>query len=123
MRGTKYRSMFEINIAKSLAERGVTFEYETKRLTYIPKPRTYTPDFYLVETGIYVEAKGHLDRGDRTKMILIKAQYPELDIRFVFMNANNKIYKGSKTTYAMWADKHGFEWAEKNIPVEWLKND
>ena len=123
MRGTKYRSMFEINIAKSLAERGVTFEYETKRLTYIPKPRTYTPDFYLVETDIYVEAKGHLDRGDRTKMILIKAQYPELDIRFVFMNANNKIYKGSKTTYSMWADKQGFEWAEKNIPVEWLKND
>ena len=56
-------------------------------------------------------------------MSLIKKQYPELDIRFVFMNANNKIYKGSKTTYAMWANKHGFEWAEKNIPEEWLKNE
>ncbi len=123
MRGTKYRSMFEINIAKSLAERGVSFEYETQKLTYIPKPRTYTPDFYLTETNIYVEAKGHLDRADRAKMSLIKKQYPELDIRFVFMNANNKIYKGSKTTYAMWANKHGFEWAEKNIPEEWLKNE
>jgi hypothetical protein len=115
--------MFEINIAKSLAEKGVSFEYETQKLTYIPKPRTYTPDFYLIETNIYVEAKGHLDRADRAKMSLIKKQYPELDIRFVFMNANNKIYKGSKTTYAMWANKHGFEWAEKNIPEEWLKNE
>ncbi len=38
MRNTRYRSMFEINIAKALAEKGVTFEYESKKLTYIPKP-------------------------------------------------------------------------------------
>jgi hypothetical protein len=121
MRNTKYRSMFEINIAKSLAEKNVSFEYETKKLTYIPKPRNYTPDFYIPHKDLYIEAKGHLDKGDRVKMILIKQQYPDLDIRFVFLNANNKIYRGSKTTYAMWATKHGFEWAEKAIPEEWLK--
>ena len=56
-------------------------------------------------------------------MALIKQQYPDLDIRFVFLNAQNKIYRGSKTTYAMWATKHGFRWAEKAIPEEWLKDD
>ncbi len=121
MRNTKYRSMFEINIAKYLADRNISFEYEKKKLTYIPKPRNYTPDFYIPHKDLYIEAKGHLDKGDRVKMLLIKQQYPDLDIRFVFLNANNKIYRGSKTTYAIWATKHGFQWAEKAIPEEWLK--
>jgi len=120
MRKTKYRSMFEINIAKMLAEKGIKFEYENHKLTYIPKPRTYTPDFYLVEQDIYIEAKGELDKGDRVKMNLIKQQYPNLDIRFVFLRASNKIYRGSKTTYAMWANKYGFPWAEGSIPEEWF---
>ena len=123
MRNTKYRSAFEINVARSLADRGVSFEYEQKKLPYVPKPRVYTPDFHLLEADIFVEAKGYMDKGDRVKMILVKKQYPDLDIRFLFLNAKNKIYKGSKTTYAAWADKHGFIWAEKYIPEEWLKND
>lgn len=117
-----FRSTFELNLARSLSEKGVPYEYETTKLTYIPKPRTYTPDFYIPETNIYVEAKGHLDKGDRMKMLLVKEQYPDLDIRFVFLRANNKIYKGSKTTYADWATKHKFEWAEGSIPEEWCKN-
>lgn len=122
MRGTRYRSQFEISLARFLADNKVEFEYETKKLTFVPKPRTYTPDFFLPETGIYIEAKGHLDKGDRVKMQLIKQQYPDLDIRFVFMNAKNKIYRGSKTTYADWANRYGFQWAEGKIPEEWLKN-
>lgn len=123
MRGTKYRSQFEINLARFLSDNKIAFEYESQKLTFIPKPRTYTPDFYLKETGIYIEAKGHLDKGDRVKMQLIKQQHPDLDIRFVFMNARNKIYRGSKTTYADWANRHGFQWAEGKIPEEWLKNE
>ena len=118
-----YRSTFELNIAKSLANKGISFEYENVKLTYIPKPRTYTPDFYLPETDIYVEAKGYLDKGDRVKMQLVKEQHPDLDIRFVFLNANNKIYKGSKTTYGAWANRYNFKWAEGTIPAEWFKPD
>ena len=121
MRRTKYRSKFELNIARLLAERSVPFEYENSKVTYIPKPRTYTPDFYLSETDIYIEAKGHLDKADRVKMLLVKEQHPDLDIRFVFLRARNKIYRGSKTTYADWATKHGFQWAEGMIPEEWYK--
>lgn len=123
MRRTKYRSNFELGIARALAEKGIQFEYEQEKLVYIPKPRTYTPDFYIPETNIYIEAKGHLDKGDRVKMQLVKEQHPDLDIRFVFMNARNKIYRGSKTTYAAWANRYGFQWAEGGIPEEWLKNE
>ena len=94
-----YRSAFELNLAKSLANNNVSFEYESEKLSYVPKPRVYTPDFYLPDHSVYIEAKGHFDKGDRVKMQLIKEQYPDLDIRIVFLNARNKIYKGSKTIW------------------------
>ena len=118
-----YRSQFEKIVAVKMAQDGGVFKYETIRLPYVPKVRHYTPDFYIPETDIYIEAKGRLTREDRTKMLLIKQQHPECDIRFVFANAKNKLYKNSKTTYSDWCNKHGFDWAEKTVPREWLKNE
>ncbi len=116
-----FRSQFELSIARSLKDRDISFDYENFKFTYIPKPKTYTPDFYLPDSDIHVEAKGHLCKADRVKMVLVKAQHPNLDIRFVFMNANNKIYRGSKTTYADWCERHDFKWAEGGVPTDWMK--
>jgi hypothetical protein len=57
---------------------------------------------------------------DRTKHLLVKAQHPHLDIRLVFMNAFNKIRKGSNTTYAAWCEKKNIQYANKTIPKSWL---
>ena len=54
------------------------------------------------------------------KHLLVKEQQPNLDIRFVFGNSKNKIYKGSKTSYADWCNKNGFMFADKIIPNEWV---
>ena len=67
-----YRSHFELNIASTLRERAVAFEYEKRKVTFVPKPRTYTPDFYFPSTEIFVEAKGKFDKNDRVKMLLVK---------------------------------------------------
>ena len=115
-----YRSRFELRLASFLVNHKIKFEYEKDKFSYIPKVKTYNPDFYIPATDIYIEAKGHFDTPDRVKMALIKEQYKDLDIRMVFMNAKNKIYKGSKTTYADWCDKHNYKWADKSIPIEWL---
>ena len=122
-RNAGYRSKFELSLARKLIQNKIKFEYEKKKITYIPKIRTYTPDFYIPATNIYIEAKGEFDKADRVKMALIKEQHKDLDIRMVFMNARNKIYKGSKTTYADWCLKHDYRLAEKAIPMEWLKNE
>jgi hypothetical protein len=55
------------------------------------------------------------------KHLLVKAQHPDLDIRFVFSRSAAPLYKGSPTTYAMWCNKHGFVFADKLIPVAWLR--
>jgi hypothetical protein len=52
-------------------------------------------------------------------MIAVKNQHPEIDIRFVFMDANKRI-PGSKQTHGQWAEKNGFKWADGEIPAEWL---
>lgn len=96
--------------------------FEQYKLKYVVPEReaTYTPDFVL-RNGVIIESKGIFDVEDRKKHILIKEQHPELDIRFVFSSSRAKIYKGSKTTYAEWCEQHGFQFADKLIPVAWLK--
>ena len=38
----------------------------------------------------------------------------------LLQSPNGKIYKGSKTTYSQWCEKHGFKWAGKEIPQSWI---
>lgn len=117
-----YRSGLESNIAKQLEAKGIPVAFEQFVLKYT-KPETqhrYTCDFVL-PNGIMIESKGLFDTEDRKKHILIKEQHPELDIRFVFSRSATKLYKGAASTYAMWCEKNGFKYADKLIPVEWLK--
>ena len=115
-----WRSGLEERVAKELKEAGVKYEYETQKIKYrVEEDRTYTPDFIL-PNGIIVETKGRFMQADRKKHLLIQKQYPDYDIRFVFQNSRSKLYKGAKSTYGDWCDKHGFIYADKSIPKEWL---
>ena len=113
-----YKSGFERTIVANLKSRGVDFKYENIKLPYVLE-RVYNPDFDLSQFGFILEAKGLLDRDSKAKMVAVKKQYPQLDIRFLFMQADKKI-PGSKQTHAQWADKNGFPWAEGTVPDEWL---
>lgn len=113
-----FRSGFERTLDTQLKREKVKYGYETLKLPYVIES-VYSPDFIL-ENGVIIEAKGKLDADDRRKMIAVKKTYPHLDIRFVFMAAQNSIV-GGKQTNAMWAEKNGFPWADKRIPEDWLK--
>lgn len=119
-----YRSGLEDLIAEQLKNAGVKADYEKFSLPYVlpASNHTYTPDFVL-PNGIIIEAKGIFDATDRAKHLLIKKQYPHLDIRFIFSNAKAKIYKGSKTTLAAWCEKYGYRYATKEIPMSWFKEE
>lgn len=131
----KYRSGFEERIAKQLEDNGIEFTYEEEKYKYrtrvtmgicgkcnhttVYQQRTYTPDFKMVAAGIRLEVKGRLTARDRTKLVAVKEQNPNLDLRLIF-GADNKITKTSSTRYSDWANKYNFPYAMKNIPVEWL---
>jgi hypothetical protein len=117
-----YRSGLEDKVAKQLSDLGVEYEYEKLKIAYeVHESRKYTPDFVILHNGIIVETKGRFLGADRKKHLLIKEQHPEKDIRFVFSNSKAKLSKGSPTSYADWCNKHGFLWADKLIPEDWLK--
>jgi hypothetical protein len=116
-----YRSGLEENAARQIRAAGLPVYFEVYKIPFEEpaKQRTYTPDLTL-PNGIILETKGLFQTADRQKHLYVRGQHPDLDIRFVFSNANARIAKQSKTTYAMWAAKNGFKWAHKEIPVEWL---
>ena len=115
-----YRSGLEHNISIYLDTHKIKYDYECVKIEWEDLAyRTYTPDFIL-PNGVVIESKGRFVTADRKKHLKIKEQHPELDIRFVFSNSNSKLYKGAKSTYADWCKKHGFMYADKRIPDEWL---
>ena len=130
-----YKSGLEDTLATQLEEIGLEFEYEPKwgqiKYTVPEEVRSYTPDFYITTAcgkQIIVESKGLWDAKDRKKHRLIKEQFPELDIRFVFTRSKAKLSKKSKTTYADICEGRGrgpfkgltWQYADKVIPDEWL---
>ena len=123
IRSHKFRSDFELGVITAVSKYGVKVEYETKKIKYIVPTKTYTPDFYFPDYDLYVECKGFLKMADRKKHLLIKEQHPELDIRFVFSRAGNKLSSKSKTTYGGWCEKNGFIYTEKFIPREWFNEN
>lgn len=80
----------------------------------------YIPDFVL-PNGVIVETKGRFTTEDRAKMLNVMRDNPQLDIRFLFQRANQRITRSKNSmTYGEWADKHGFRWSTgDSIPEEW----
>jgi len=108
------RNEFEKSIERFLKKKKVKFKYEREKIPYVIAGH-YIPDF-IIETKlgtVYVEAKGYLRPEAKRKMVAVKRQHPEMDIRFVFYSRRSSQIK--------WADKHGFKWAIKEVPTEWLQ--
>lgn len=117
------KGTFEERVISDLNVRDVPYMYEPEKLAYYVE-RHYVPD--LKVGTMYVELKGYFRQDAQRKMKAVKAQHPELDIRFVFQNANATIQgakkrkDGSKMTCAEWAERNGFVYSEGTIPEEWL---
>lgn len=118
-----WRSGLEELIGAQLDAAGVDYDYEKVVIQFTQpiKPRRYTPDYRLKLLGIIVETKGRFVTADRQKHLLVKTQHPDIDIRFVFSNSRQRISKQSSTTYGMWCEQKGFRYADKRVPLEWLK--
>jgi hypothetical protein len=120
-----FRNKLEERIGEQLDAAGLSYSYEGSKVPFSVPARQakYLPDFRV--GNIILEGKGWFgkDAKERQKLILVRESNPHLDIRLVFSDANKKIYKDSPTTYAKWADDHGFPWTTKGvIPLSWIKD-
>lgn len=124
----RYRNKFEESIAKQLKSR--VFSYENEKIPYTTSG-TYLVDFILDSNcfhgrKIYIETKGNgrsFDQQSRKKLIAVKEQHPEIDLRLVFYSDGKigpKRKDGTFMRQSDWAIKHGFKYSIKEIPKEWL---
>lgn len=105
----KRRSKLELKFEEIIKDFQAEYDYEVTKISYtVPESNhIYTVDWTLIN-GLLVETKGYLsDHKERYKYVLLKQQYPEMDLRFVFDNPN-KLCGGTKMTHAKWAEKYGF---------------
>lgn len=110
----KLRNKFETKIAAQLKWAKVKFSYESEKIPYVLAGH-YIPDYVITTSSgkIYIEAKGHFRPEAKRKMVAVKRQHPELDIRMVFYRYSAK--------YEKWSIKHGFKYAWGVVPQEWLE--
>lgn len=101
----------------------IPYQYEPidGKVSYrIERDAKYLPDF-IVGEGIILEVKGYLTSADRSKYLRLQRCNPFLDLRFVFDRPTNTLSKKSRTTYAQWAEQHGFIWYDKHTIGTLLK--
>ena len=116
-----YRSGLELKVSQYLDNYRIKYKYEAIKIEWEDLAyRTYTPDFVL-KNNIIIETKGMFTAADRRKHLCIRKQHPELDIRFVFENSRRKLRKGAKSTYGQWCIRYGFQYYDRIIPENWLK--
>ena len=132
------RSKFERTVATNLHSKGVTYEYERYQFPYTEPLRKnrakcsdcgstnlvrmgwYTPDFWLPNSGLFIETKGRFTAADRRKMLAVISENPEERFVMLFMR-DNRIHKRSQTTYSGWCEANNVEYAIEEPKEEWLK--
>ena len=113
MKKRQARNGFERALLSQIKRTKLKVEYETEKIPYVLAGH-YIPDF-IIHTSlgkIYIEAKGYFRPEAKRKMLAVKRQHPELDIRIIF-------YRASRNN-ERWAMKNGFKFAFEKIPKEWL---
>jgi hypothetical protein len=79
-KGTWMRSSWEAKYAKYLDNQKTKWLYESK--TFDLGNFTYTPDFYLPESDIYIEIKGYLRKNSKNKIKLFNKQFRNLKVLY-----------------------------------------
>ena len=115
-----HRSQLETRVEDALQSQGLSFRYEKESFVYYRKGR-YTPDFTVDgEHPFHIEVKGAWYPEDRSRILAVVTNNPDMRLLVALQAPNNKITKTSSTTYAMWCQKHGICWCTIPIPQEVL---
>lgn len=124
-----YRNKFEEQTAKVLNANSVPFSYEDTKIKYTVSG-TYLVDFKITTKSgktIFIETKGNgrsFDHACRRKMIAVKEQHPEIEVKILFYSdgaIGPKRKDGTRMHQSDWSKKHGFDYAIREIPDRWLE--
>ncbi|NIQ60298.1 MAG: hypothetical protein GWO39_14865 [Gammaproteobacteria bacterium] len=119
--GKVYRSGYEAGVARSLAERGLAFDYEHTVLPYVIPKVTRVDWTIRTQSGrtILVESKGYFPPSAREKVAAIVESNPDEDYRLLFQPGSQAAKLGPAL-----AKRLGIQWATgDSIPDAWFEED
>jgi hypothetical protein len=76
--GIRMRSTYETRTAKALDALGIKWLYEPRKFWF--DQFTYTPDFFLVDEGVYWEVKGWYHDRAKLKVETFRATHPDIPL-------------------------------------------
>jgi hypothetical protein len=79
--GHRFRSSWEVRVARALDALGIKWEYEPKRFHF--GDQTYRPDFYLPDEDVYWEVKGYFTSRAQRAVRLFRER---VDVPLVVIN-------------------------------------
>lgn len=79
--GIRYRSNYEVSVAKFFDDNNINFMYEP--YTFKVSDDFYTPDFYVSEFDCFVEVKGLFGLGSKSKISKFLTLYPGINYVFI----------------------------------------
>lgn len=88
--GVSFRSTWEVAFAKWCRKMGLRYRYEAIRFK-LAGGRSYLPDFYLVDSKIFVEIKAYWWEGQLKKFQEFLAKFPEAAICVFDENGLNSL--------------------------------
>lgn len=112
----KYKSLLERDFAKLLDKSGIDYQYEADKIPYV-RPSNYTPD-WKIGKNTYLETKGEFSPSQRNNMLSFLEQHPDIEIIMIFAQADNKLNKKSKMTYAEWCKRHKIKYHNLNAQYD-----
>jgi len=113
-----YRSKLEEDVSADLIKLGYETSYEKDRFDYVLPPRRYTPDFRVGD--FFIEVKGWFPSKERTKLLAVMKANPDLPLFVALQSPHQRLSKTSKTSVALWCEKHGIPWCPTPIPASFL---
>lgn len=85
-------------------------------------PRNHHPDFYIPETGIYIEVKGFVRQQSMWMWQYWKYMPPEMKAKYKLVLQNPDLASPlANMTYGDWFTAYGFDWERfPNMKKEWF---
>lgn len=78
----QFRSRYELLVSEWMDAHGIRYQYE-KYGFLIGDRGQYTPDFYLIDFGVFIEVKGKWGVGSQSKLLRFREQYPSVRLLVV----------------------------------------
>lgn len=119
--GKVYRSGYEAGIARSMQERGLSFQYERTVLPYAIPKVTRVDWTILTRRGrlILVESKGYFPPAAREKVAAIVESNPDEDYRLLFQPGSQAAKLGPALAKRLGIRYHTGD----SIPDAWFEED